>query len=423
MRNQPVLDLADCTEYRQAVQIRPSRVVHGTVALLVALLATALAWSALTQADLVVRGFGRVRPVSTPRKVFSTARGEVLSASLSGRVLEVRARQGDRVRRDDVLVRLQTDHLDNEIAKKRRAIRAGEDEMADLGHLGELLRLQHEANRSKAAAELAQGEQAVCAAKEQREADIRLAEVTLLAAEAEEAPLHRLAEQRATARSDLLAAVAKTREARERLAKARLPVDESRLAVLRRALEQADHDYAVKRKELEQKRRAKRSELEAARIELADLELERSQALIRSPIDGVVTAGDLKPGDVLEPNKPVAEVAEQAGFRFEAAVPSEEVGLLRVGMPARIKLDAYDYQRYGALEGTVCFVSPDSEVDDQGKAAVYTVKVAVSSDEVSRGPYRGQVKLGMAGQVEVVTNRESLLALLVKRIRQTVSLG
>jgi multidrug resistance efflux pump len=423
MRNQPVLELADCTEYRQAIQARPPRVVHGTAALLAALLGTALAWSALTQADLVVRGHGRVRPVSTPRKVFSTARGEVLSASLSGRVTEVRAREGDRVRRGDVMVRLQTDHLDNEIAKKRRAIRAGEDEMADLAHLGELLRLQHQANRSKADAELAQGVQAVCAAKEQREADIRLAQVTLLAAEAEEAPLRRLAEQRATAQSDLLAAVAKTREAREKLAKARLPVDESRLAVLRRALEQADHDYAVKKEESEQKRRAKRSEVEAARIELADLELERSQALIRSPIDGVVTAGDLKPGDMLEANMPVAEVAEQAGFRFEAAVPSEEVGLLRVGMPARIKLDAYDYQRYGTLEGTVCFVSPDSEVDDQGKAVVYTVKIALSGDEVGRGPYRGQVKLGMAGQVEVVTSRESLLALLVKRIRQRVSLG
>ena len=114
----------------------------------------------------------------------------------------------------------------------------------------------------------------------------------------------------------------------------------------------------------------KRGEVEAARLEMANLELERKQAIIRAPIDGVVTSGDVKVGDILEPGKPVAEIAEQEGFRFEAAVPSEEVGHLRVGMPARIKLDAYDYQRYGTLEGTVVFISPDSGVPEEGKSGV-----------------------------------------------------
>jgi multidrug resistance efflux pump len=230
-------------------------------------------------------------------------------------------------------------------------------------------------------------------------------------------------ERGVAAPADLLKAVAKTREAQEKLAKARLPVDESRLVVLRRALEQIDRDSAVKRQDLEQKRGAKRAEVEAARIELANLELEQDQAVIRSPIDGIVTSGDVKVGDVLEPSKPVAEVAEQAGFRFEAAVPSEEVGHLRVGMPVQIKLDAYDYQRYGTLEGTVCFVSPDSGVEGGQKAALYTVKVAVPRDELGRGTYRGRVKLGMAGQAEIVTGQESVLSLLVRRVRRTISLG
>ena len=205
----------------------------------------------------------------------------------------------------------------------------------------------------------------------------------------------------------------KTREAREQLAKARLPVDESGVAVAQRALELAERDYAVKREELELKRRAKRGEVEAARLELANLELEREQAVIRAPIDGVVTAGDVKVGDVLEPGKPVVEIARQAGFLFEAAVPSEEIGHLRVGMPARIKLDAYDYQRYGTLDGTVCFISPDSGVAEGQTGGLYTVRIATSRDEIGRGAYRGRVKLGMAGQAEIVTGRDRLLTLLV----------
>src|SRR5262249_37155211 len=129
-----------------------------------------------------------------------------------------------------------------------------------------------------------------------------------------------------------------------------------------------------------------------------------------------------KVGDVLEPGRPVAEIAEQKGFLFEAAVASEEVGHLRVGMPARIKLDAYDFQRYGTVLGKVCYLSPDSGLAQGQQKATYTVRIAVEADEVGRGEFRGRIKLGMTGQAEIVTGRESLMALLAKRIRRTISL-
>jgi hemolysin D len=193
--------------------------------------------------------------------------------------------------------------------------------------------------------------------------------------------------------------------------------------ILEQALVLAEKDYAVKRKGDEMQRGLKLGDLAAARIELVNLESERKQAMIRAPMDGIVTAGDVKVGDTLERGKPVVEIAGQNGFRFEAAVPSGEVGHLRVGMPARIKLDAYDYQRYGTVAGTVVFISPDSEVPEKEPTARYVMKIQLEKEELGRGNLRGQVKLGMAGQVEVVTGQESILSLLVKRIHQTISLG
>ena len=55
--------------------------------------------------------------MTTPVKVFNAARGEALSASVGGRVAEVNAREGDQVRQGDVLVRLETGRLDNEIGQ------------------------------------------------------------------------------------------------------------------------------------------------------------------------------------------------------------------------------------------------------------------------------------------------------------------
>jgi multidrug resistance efflux pump len=424
MHNDLVLDLADCTEFRQALLARPPKILHGTAALLVALLGAALAWSATTRANLVVRATGRVRPVSAPKKVYCATRGEVLSTAVGGQVREVHVREGDEVRQGALLIGLETSRLDNEIDKQRRLLRVAEEELDKLDQLAGVTALQSEAARAKAKAELAQAMEDVRRATEQQNAEVRLVQVEVEMAKDEEDQLRILVDRRAAPRADLTRAVRKSREAREKMAKARLPVDESRVPVAEQALGLVDQDYALKRQELKLKLAGKRGEIESARIELANRELERQLAEIRAPIDGVVVKGDVKPGDILEPGKPVLELARQEGFLFEGSVPSDEVGHIRIGMAARIKLDAYNYQQYGTVSGTVQFLSPDSEAGEGAERTVtYTVRIALASDELGRGEFRGRVKLGMTGQSDIVTGHRSLLALLVKRIRQTISLG
>jgi multidrug resistance efflux pump len=423
MRKSLIHDLADCTEFRQTLLARPPRIVHGTVALLGLLLGAALLWSALTRADLVVRAAGRVRPVVTPTKVFNGGRPEALSASAGGRVVEVRFREGDTVRRGDVLLRLDAGRLDNDIARRQRTIQTGAAEIARLHRMEGLLAQQFTATRARAAAELTQAEEEVRQAGARRTADVRLAEVELAGARDEAGRLRRLGRHRAATAADVVKADTRLREAQEKLQKASLPVEVGRVAVARQALAVAEKDHAVKREELILKRETRQGEVEAARVELAGLELERQQATLRAPQDGVVTRGDIKVGDLLEPGKPVVEIAAQQGFWFEAAVSTEDAAHLRVGMPARVKLDAYDYQKYGTLSGTVCFVSADSEAPEGQRPACYIVRIALDSDRLGRGDQGGQVRLGMAGQVEILTDEESLLVLLLKRIRQTIRLG
>ncbi len=132
------------------------------------------------------------------------------------------------------------------------------------------------------------------------------------------------------------------------------------------------------------------------------------------------------------------EIAPQRGYRFEAVVPSDDVGDLRVGMPVHIKFDAYDYQKYGVLDGTVTYLSPDSKLADESHQETETRNrerrpqlrrprlssaIELHADEVGRGELRGRVKLGLGGTAEIVTGRESILEILIKRIRQTISLG
>jgi multidrug efflux pump subunit AcrA (membrane-fusion protein) len=413
MFNDRIADLAQCTEFRQTLLACPPRVVHGAAALLGGLLAAALLWAHLTEADLVVRAPGVVRPVTSTQSA---------KARFGGRVVRVCFREGQEVHKGDVLVQLDTEKLDNDVKKRTLTLRASEEELAKMATLLETLARQFEAEQATIEAKLAQALEEVSQAKQRRDQDIRQAEYELADATREEVTMRNLVAKRAAASTELVKAAARASEARTKLMKARIATEEGKVDVLRKELVQARATYALKRQEQEMKQAAKLGEVEAARKELANLLWERDQATVRAPAGGVVVSGDLKEGDILEANAVVAEVAAQEGFRFEATVPCEEVGHLRVGMPVRVKLDPFDYQRYGTLEGRVCFLSEDSKVVEQ-RGNIYMVKAELDADEVGHGDFHGRVKLGMTGRAEIVTGKESVLSLLVKKVRQTISLG
>lgn len=423
------LNLADIAEFRQSLQARPPRFVHATALLLATLACTAVAWAALTKADLVVRGTGRVRPVASPHRVTNPVQGEALSATAGGRVVEVRFREGDTVKQGDVLLRFDTDRLTSDIAQQEQKLRLARHELAESAPMANLLARQFDAAKAKGTAELDQARDTVRRAKQRQTAEVEEVRAELKNARDDEARLSRLAAQRAVARIEVNQAVTKRQVLERRLQRAEVPAEEGTVEAARQALVLQDRDYALRREELSLKRVAKEAEVRAAEIDLAKLELLKRQAVLRAPIDGMVASGEVKVGDLLEPGRTVLEIAEQNGFVFEAQLPSDEIGLLQLGMTARVKLDAFDYQKYGTLAGTVLFISPDSGVTRTGDSTrqpavpMYVVKIALSGHEIGRDQFKGRVKLGMAGRVEVVTDQESLLSLLVRRVRQSISLG
>jgi multidrug resistance efflux pump len=423
MSQSSLLDLAQCSQFRQTLQARPPRIVHGAAALVFALLTAAVAWAALTRADLVVRAGGRMRPVTAPQKVMATFRGEVLTGGAGALVREVTFREGDSVKQGDVLLRLDTERLDNEIVRVQRQILAEEEEIRKGNEMARLLGQQYASARAKLEAELAKVEEGIRLAVERRQSELRSVEAELKHAQADEARKRKLVSRQVAARADLETAVFKLSEAREKLAQARLPVETGQRNVLLRTLAGLQEDHRIKLAELSVKQQANQSELDVSRLDLANLQLEQRQAEIRAPASGVVTSGDIKPGDTLEPSKPVLEIAEQSGFRFELAVPTGEMEHVQVGMPVRIRLDAFDYQRYGTVQGVVQYISADSVVNQEDGSVAYLVKVDVQGHEIGRGDLREAIKLGLTGQAEILTGSETLLSLLVQKIRRTISLG
>jgi HlyD family secretion protein len=417
MRIDMIRDLKECNQFRQTVQSRPPRFVHGAVFVLLALLGAGTTWAATTRANLVVKAAGRVRPVTTPNKVFVTR-----TESLGGKVAEVRFRQGQEVKAGDLLLRLDTERLRNEIARKRRAIKAEEDELEQADRLETLQQRQADAVMAKTEAQLAEAQEELKNARERVASDRALAESQLADALREEATVRRLAATQVAPQSDVVKAAAQRREIQQRLQRLNVPLEEGKIVVLQKALTLARQDESIRRQERAMKISLKRAEVEAARIEIANLELDLRQADLRAPLSGVVTSAEPKAGDVVEPGKPVVEIAECRGFFFEIYVASEAIGDLTAGMPVKVKVDAFDFQKYGTIDGTIEFVAPDSTPLEGRPGAVYLVRVRIDGDKVGRGDLSGEIKLGMEGQAEIVTGDETVLSLVFKKIRQSVSL-
>jgi HlyD family secretion protein len=398
--------------------------VHGTAALLVLLLAAAIAWSAMGEAALVVQAAGRVRPLEQPARVYAPT-----TAELDGRVTAVNFDEGALVKKGQVLLKLETERLENRIAKLMRSIEAAEEELVELDRVDALLLEQLASAKAKAAAELKSAQDKLRRAKDQQRSQVREAESAFAAAKDELRRYRAVFRQGAVTEERLVETAAKVRQAEEKLKQVELPLEEGHIQVLRQEQQLIERDFAVRRAEVDANKVVKRGEVAAARREFANLELALKQSVIYAPIDGVVVTGQLKVGDIVEPGKPIAEIAQE-NLRFEAVVSGGDVGDLRVGMPVRVKFDAYDYQDYGTLAGTVSYIAPDSQVAKQTDSAeaptaplAYLVRITLADDEVGRGDNRGKIKLGLGGVAEIVTGHESLLSILVKKVRHKISLG
>jgi multidrug efflux pump subunit AcrA (membrane-fusion protein) len=377
------------------------------------MLVAGLVWAAATEADLVVAAPGVVRPVTST---------QAAKARFGGRVVRVSFHEGRAVSQGDILVQLDTEKLDNEILKHEQTLHALEREQAKVEAVLNSMERQFKADKEGIEAKLAQAKDETLAAQNRRDLDISQAKDDLREAEREEVTLRRLAAKQVVAPAELDKAAARTRETRTKLTRAELVVDEGKLAILRQELVQLNESDAVKRNEVEMRQAAKQGEVQAAKKDLDNLCWERDQACIRAPVDGVVVSAEPKEGEFLEAGRVIAELAAQSGFRFEVQMSSADVGSVREGTQVRVKLASFDFEQYGTLPGTVCFIAPDSKASEQG-GATYTVRIELEGIEVGRGEFRGRVKLGMAGQAEIVTRRESVLSLLVKKVRERIRLS
>jgi membrane fusion protein, adhesin transport system len=161
---------------------------------------------------------------------------------------------------------------------------------------------------------------------------------------------------------------------------------------------------------------------------------ERSQVLqhteLRAPSAGVVK--NLKVttmGGVLRPGDTVLEILPTDGdLIVEAKISPADIAFIANGQSASVKLDAYDYAIFGAMQGEVTYISADtlSEETRQGPVTYYRVLIRINGNEY-KAKAGDQIKIrpGMTASVDIKAMERTVLSYLTKPVTKTLgqSLG
>lgn len=168
-----------------------------------------------------------------------------------------------------------------------------------------------------------------------------------------------------------------------------------------------------------------REDLEAALQVLTQRREQLSYTEVSAPMDGVVRnvrlttqGGVARAGDEILQIVPLEEE-----LIVEAKVRPADIAFIKPGLPAGIKLDAYDYSIYGSLQGEVSFISPDtlSEETRDGSYPYYRVQVKTTGRNLSSR--RGEaivIAPGMTATVEIKTGSHTVWEYLTKPITKTL---
>ncbi|WP_130471431.1 HlyD family type I secretion periplasmic adaptor subunit [Candidatus Magnetaquicoccus inordinatus] len=143
---------------------------------------------------------------------------------------------------------------------------------------------------------------------------------------------------------------------------------------------------------------------------------------VRSPVHGIVQEMPVKTvRGVLAPGATIAEIVPIGPVRYvEARIRTLDVGHLAVGQRVTVNVLAYDYARYGGIEGTLESISPTTFQEGEGKEPYYKALVRLHKDHVGSQAKVNEVLPGMVVQADIHTGAKTLMEYLLKPIYASI---
>jgi len=143
-----------------------------------------------------------------------------------------------------------------------------------------------------------------------------------------------------------------------------------------------------------------------------------TKALILSPVVGTIKTIHINTlGGVVKPGETIVEIVPtEDKLMVEAKIKPRDIGFIYPGLPAVVKITAYDFTRYGGLTGKVEHISADTTQDEEGNS-FYLIRVRTDASSIKNK--KGEempIIPGMLTEVDVITGKRTILEYILNPI-------
>ena len=138
---------------------------------------------------------------------------------------------------------------------------------------------------------------------------------------------------------------------------------------------------------------------------------------VRSPVRGTIKTLKIGTiGGVVQPGADLVEIVPlEDTLLVEAQVRPADIAFLAPGLPAMVKVTAYDFSIYGGLKGVVEEISADTIANERHEN-FYRVRVRTDRNYLGTESKPLRIIPGMTAQVDVLTGEKTVLDYLLKPI-------
>lgn len=387
-----------------------------------------LSWAAFSKIDETIKGTGKVVP-SGQTKIIQNLEGGIISSIL--------VNEGDSVKKGDVIYNLSNAFFSADLITKEIDLLTFQ---AVLVRLEALIDNKTEIDFPKELKdkipdivdnetkifyeELENNKRKVDIAKDQfnqkdyklKEAQIRFNNLSIELNLANENMkiLDELLRKKVTSKKDYIAELSKKQSIVTQIEEAR-----NSIPILQEELEEARKKIDSVESENKTKLLSKYSEVKTEINKLveknkANVDREQRKAVI-SPVNGVINklyfyteGGIVKPGDKMAEITPIDDT-----LTIEAKIKSSDRAFIWEGQDVSIEITAYDFSRYGLLNGKLILVSPDSFEDKNG-SIYYIAKIKADVNQFAPDL---PILPGMVANVNILTGKKSVLQYILKPLK------
>jgi hemolysin D len=401
---------------KESIETLPQVWTRGLLYFLMVLVGIILPWAMLSQVDETGSAKGKLEPQG---KVFT------VDAPVAGTIAKVFVKEGQLVKSQEPLLSLESEPVESELQQVQTKLASLQKELAQLKLLKNQLLLTVNTQRQQNAAQLFEKQAQVDQARQNIQHSLsaqKLAETAYDEAKKEVQRYLKAKKQGIVSEIQVVEKEGSVREQERLLEQADSDTEQAQLRFqeqekgylsLIHSGEIAVFKSEEQLKELEKQIDSLKFQIKENQSQISALKYQLGQRIVKAPVSGsIFQLPAQETGTVLEPGGLVAEIApQQSSLILKAQMIPTESGSLDLGMPVKLKFDAYPFQDYGIVEGKLTKISPTTKAIDteQGRVESYELEVKLDQNYIQAKNKRVALRPGQTATAEVIVRQRRLI--------------